>query len=130
MNYEKITTATAEHWLSGDGILWVHHTGKSQVLADAQGNVAASRRAAQGRRWPMLVDMSGIKQLDREARREYSKTDNAETITACAVVVGNPLNRMIGNFFLGFHHPAVPTRLFDTRQAAAAWLRKPPAAAA
>jgi hypothetical protein len=41
---------------------------------------------------------------------------------AAALVVANPLARAIGSFFLGLTRPGVPTKLFDSIDAALAWV--------
>jgi len=38
-----------------------------------------------------------------------------------ALIVTNPLARAIGSFFLGLTRPAVPTKLFESVEEAAAW---------
>ena len=41
----------------------------------------------------------------------------------CAVLVGHPVSRVLGNFFLGISRPAYPTRLFTDPAAAIGWLK-------
>ena len=39
-----------------------------------------------------------------------------------ALVVGSPVSRVIGNFFVGLNRPKYPLRLFDDQEFATAWL--------
>jgi hypothetical protein len=39
------------------------------------------------------------------------------------IVIGNPLSRMMGTFFINVNKPKAPTRLFDDEATAVAWLR-------
>jgi hypothetical protein len=40
-----------------------------------------------------------------------------------ALLVGSPMSRAIGNFFIGLNKPLIPTRLFVSEPEALAWLR-------
>ena len=42
---------------------------------------------------------------------------------AVALLIGSPMSRVIGNFYLGFNRPQTPTRLFTDTDEAEAWLR-------
>jgi hypothetical protein len=120
---QEIHTATARTFIDAGKILYVEQSpGSEQTLEHACENVAASVKVAAGKKWPMLVDMSKVKSITREARERYASPKNEETITACAIVVGSRLNRFIGNFFIGLNRAPVPTRLFDSPADARAWL--------
>ncbi|MBL8956209.1 MAG: hypothetical protein JNK82_35885 [Myxococcaceae bacterium] len=124
MRADVIETRTGRIWLDDEGIVQsMQLDGVEQVLADAEENMAATRRAAGGVRRPMLVDMSRVKSINREARVRYTDGSSAQVVLAVALVIGNPLTRMIGNFFIGMNHAPVPTRLFDSRREALEWLR-------
>jgi len=121
---DVIVTRTSRVWLDREGILQeADNPGSEQDLTDAQENVAANARLAQGRRLPLLVDMSQVKSITRQARTYYAK-EAPKVVCACALVVGSPLSRMMGNFFIGFNRPLIPLKLFSTTTNAAAWLRQ------
>lgn len=88
-------------------------------MADAEESVAAVGRLAGSQRLPLLVDMHGLKTLDRAARGRFSESD---VVTRTAFLVGSPLSRVLANFFLAVSRPAVPTRLFTSEADAVAWL--------
>jgi len=119
----EIVTRTARMWLGNDGIIHnVDLPGLDHSLVDAEENVAAYSRIWAGTRRPLLVDMTQVKSISREARACYA-TQTHRYISAVALVVGSPLSRMIANFFLGLNRTAQPTRLFRTVDEAAIWLR-------
>jgi hypothetical protein len=119
-----VTTRTAELWLDDSGIVHIiQAAGSEQTADDAQENCAASERVGQGVRRAMLVDMSRVKSISREARTVYTRRQNADTVRALALVIGSPLSRMIGNFFIGLNKAPMPTRLFTSTDDALAWLR-------
>jgi hypothetical protein len=121
---DEIITRTSRVWLDDEGIVQeVASAGSVQQLADAKENIAANAKVTQGRRLPLLVDMSQVKSITRDARALYAKA-GPRVACAVALVVGSPLNRMMGNFFLGFNRPLIPVRLFSSTMDAAVWLRQ------
>ena len=59
---------------------------------------------------------------DREpARLEFARRD--DLVSALALIVGSPLSRIIGNFFLSVNKPLYPARLFDNEASGLAWLQ-------
>jgi len=120
-----VTTRTAQLWLDDSGIVHViQAAGSEQDAADARENCDASVTLSEGVRRPMLVDMSQVKSISREARAVYSQRQNADTVTALALVIGSPLSRVIGNFFIGLNKAPMPTRLFTSTEDALVWLRQ------
>lgn len=120
----EVSTRSSRVWLDDEGIIQeVVNPGSVLDLADAKESIAAEAKFAQGRRLPLLVDMSQVKSISRAARTVYAK-EGPTIVCAVALVVGSPLNRMIGNFFLGLNRPLIPLRLFSSTADAAAWLRQ------
>jgi hypothetical protein len=127
MREDVIITRTGRVWLDEDGIIQSMQLGDTeQTLADAEENMNATIQAGGGQLRPLLVDMSRVKSIDRAARVRYSSPTNAGVVSAVALVVGTPLSRMIGNFFLGLNRAPGPMKLFGTRRDAAAWLAARP----
>jgi hypothetical protein len=73
------------------------------------------------RRCSVVVIIDSLTSQDSEARRIYAAGMQPTLFFAAALIVTNPLARAIGSFFLGITRPAVPTKLFDTVDAATAW---------
>ena len=108
-------------WLRPDGIVqqvWAHEV--ALVLEDAVESGRALAAVSGGRRRPLLVDVHSARSQDRNARLEFARRGDA--VSAVAVLVGTPLSRMIGNFFVSVSQPVTPTRLFEDEDAAVAWL--------
>jgi hypothetical protein len=98
--------------------------GSTLGLADAQASVREGALLFDaGWKAGCLVDMRGLRSMTREARQYYGGEEPPRRFTGVALVVGSPLNRAIGNFFLGLNRPRMPTRLFDTVEDARAWLQ-------
>ena len=110
-------------WLRPDGIVhlvWVQRV--SMNLDDAIAAIEAMTQLTGGRRSPLLVDTQETGPQDRPARTEFAR--RGDLVSAVALIVGTPLSRMMGNFFLSVSRPMAPTRLFDAEAPAVAWLRE------
>jgi len=68
---------------------------------------------------PVLADLRTVVAVDREARSVFA---SSPATSRQALLVGSPLSRTIGNFFLTLSRPTVPVKLFDDEAAAIAWL--------
>jgi hypothetical protein len=80
-------------------------------------------RLAQGEKRPVLVDLRGLVSVDR-ASREIGASEGVVAVTAkMAILAGNPVTRVLGNFFSKVTTPAYPTRLFADEAQARAWLK-------
>lgn len=75
------------------------------------------------RPYPTLVRLNRVAKVTREARAYFSESpENMEIASKIALLAGNPIARVVGNFFLGLNRPARPTRLFGDAETACAWL--------
>lgn len=123
--FEFMTTENYENELLSvtirDGILYGIY--KVEAL-DLDGAIAATefRKKISGDRiLPALADVSSLKSVSREAR-EYFAKEAGEDMKAIAVLIKNPVTRMMVNFFMKFNKPDYPIRFFTARHEAVAWL--------
>lgn len=123
-NREVVVITKASMWLGEDGvvrIIWV--SGAEVTLADAEESMAAYKTINEGKRRPMVVDTSTMKSLAREARHYYASEEAARVASAVGLIVGTPVSRVLGNFYLGLSNPRLPTRLFASEDEALEWLK-------
>lgn len=73
-------------------------------------------------RYLSLVIAAPYSTITHEARKEAGEPSNYIHTIAQAIVVKNLASRILGNFFLRFHRPPCPCRLFNDRAAALSWL--------
>lgn len=99
-------------------------------LEDAKGNVAVIFQIGGKQRNRVLVDMRGVRSQTREARQYFGGPEAAQATLAVGLLIGSPISRVLGNFFLRFGPHRVPTALFTDERAAIAWLLEQPDAAA
>lgn len=96
--------------------------GAEVTVEDARENVAVTRELTAGQRRPVLVDLRAVRAQTAEARAYLAGPDATRVSQAVALLIASPLSRAIGNFYLGFNRPEVPTRLFTDEGAARQWL--------
>ncbi len=116
-----ITHAKFRMWLRPDGIVQLVWASRVAMgLEDAVAATDAMTRLTDRRQSPLLVDTHDAGPQDRPARMEFA--GRGDLVSAVALIVGTPLSRMMGNFFLTLSKPSAPTRLFDDEASAVAWL--------
>jgi hypothetical protein len=97
--------------------------GVEQTLSEAKKNIEELAALMDGKRYPVLVDLEGTT-LSREVRNYYGSPEVRELMTALALLVTNPVARVIANVFLAMKHEKIPTKLFTSERDALDWLRK------
>lgn len=106
-----------------DGIVVVRfHEGSRLSRADVLPVMDQHVEAAGGQRRPALCDIRGMKSVSLEARKVAAGPRMVAVTTRMALIVGNPVSRLLGNFFLRITSPAFAVRLFDDEAEARTWL--------
>lgn len=72
---------------------------------------------------PTLVLMQDMGRVERDARAFFASEDYMRLCSQTALVVGSPVSRVIGNFFVGLNRPKYPHKIFDDPAQAVTWLR-------
>jgi hypothetical protein len=124
-NEQTVGEAKSRLWLGDDGIvriIWI--PGADVTLEDAKETMASYLKINKGKRLPLFVDTKTMKSLAREARRYYASEEAARVASAVAIIVGTPVSRVLGNFYLGLSNPHLPTRLFSSEDEALKWLKE------
>lgn len=119
----EITGEKFRIWLRSDGIVeiqWAPHVPSD--IDDARAVIDAMSELTGHRAAPMLVHTTDAGPQSRDARMEFIRRQ--EVVAAVALVVGNPLSRMMATFFINVSKPDVPIRLFEDETAALAWLKE------
>ena len=119
------SSRVASVWVGDDGICRVIHAPDVEVtLQDAQETMAAYRKLNNGKRLPLLIDMKTMRAISRDARHFYASEEAAECACAAAILVGTPVSRVLGNFYIGLSNPYLPSKLFTSEDEALAWLKE------
>jgi len=124
MENERIATRVNTVSLGEDGIARVIHVPDAEVtLEDAQETMVAYLKVSKNKKRPLLVDTKTMKAFARAARKYFAGKEAAKVASAVALIVGTPVSRVLGNFYLGLSNPHLPTRLFSSEGEALEWLR-------
>lgn len=124
MEKNAVETRTARLWMGEDGILRVvNKPGVEMDLAAAEENVTTGARLSHGRKVPILINLGTMRSMSKEARDYLAGEKGAQATQCQALVVNNPIGKVIGNFFLGLNKPSFPIKLFTSEEAAIEWLR-------
>jgi hypothetical protein len=75
---------------------------------------------------PVLANLAGLYGHSPEARAFYAKSDKANRIASkVAVLTESMLSRVLANGYLRYKYASTPTRIFNDRAEAIAWLKEP-----
>jgi hypothetical protein len=92
-------------------------------VEDAVQNYEAAASLTNGEKHLLLVDAQANVYVSKETRI-YSAQTKPNSPLAMALIVNSTANRLIGNFYINFNKPKVPTKLFPTEEKALKWLEE------
>ena len=125
MEHNKIKTSQGEVWSDKDGILYqVYSPGAELELEDSLGELRVYKTEyCKEIKRPIVVDITNVKTVSKKARDIYSSDETANTLSAAALIVGNPVSRIMGNFYMGINKTIMPVRMFTSTREAKKWLK-------
>lgn len=106
------------------GILYGQYKVAEIDLATAKAATFLRQQITGGHPMPAIADISAVKQVPKDTREFFSSLQAGEDLPALAVVINNPVTRTMGNFFLKFHQPKYPFRLFTSMDEATLWIKQ------
>lgn len=117
---DRIQGEQFEAYLFDDELVridWAPHAEIDEI--DAQAACDATETVTGGRALPLLVDGRSIRSLSRQGREVFRAFQRGPV----ASIVGSPLSRTVGNFYVALSRPEHPVKLFGDEAEAVAWLR-------
>ncbi len=125
MEQNKQKTSHGEVWMDEDGVLYQDYSpGTVLKLEDSLEELKIYRNTfCKEEKRPIIVDLSNIKTVSKESRDIYSSQEMGDTISAAALIVSNPVNRIMGNFYMGINKTKMPVRMFTGAMDAKNWLK-------
>ena len=120
---EQIENSTASYLIKDD-ILYVRAKEDADFTLEATiEGVEARKKLQQGKKYPVLVDTRLMFQVSEESREYGASKEVTELSSAMAILSGTSLaTTLIGNFFIKFNKPAIPTKMFKKEDNAIEWL--------
>ena len=120
---DKISNDCSTFWFEG-GILLSEYIVANVDLNVARKGVELRHSIVQGRSYPLFVDISKVKSINKEAREYLSQPEASMYIKAAALLASSYLSKIAGTFFLSFNRPPIPTKLFTDKVEALKWLER------
>lgn len=115
-NYVKLD------WVDTD-ILYAKYMVDVLNLEDARDALAMRLNFVDNKSHKMLVDISGIGRVTKEARNFLGSEEGYTNITATAIIVNTPVMATMANFFMRFSSQPVPVKMVKSYDDGLAWLQ-------
>lgn len=93
-------------------------------LTVAQKAYVAIQKVTSGKKHPLLVKMSSIRESTKEARDFLASDESSENIVAVALYVDSVLGNFISSFFITINKPKIPYKIFNDETKAKIWLEQ------
>lgn len=120
---DKIETTTSIITLRSDGIvLSKYKPNAKETEITARENIKSVTSISNKTKVKLLCDYTNISSMNKGARKYYASEEVANGCLACAIIITNPISKIIGNFFMGLNKPYAPTKLFTSKETAIVWL--------
>ena len=120
---KKITTRIAEISYDKDRIVRMKIFNDAEIeLEDAIQNHEATCALTNGEKHLVLVDGRSNIGVSKEARAFAAQKRENDKRIAEAFIVTSTANKLVGNFYINFNKPAVPTKIFSSEEKALEWL--------
>jgi hypothetical protein len=93
------------------------------TLEQAKELFNAYLKLSKGKKSPHLITVSKFVIMEKDVMEFITKVANKKG-KADAFVIHSLPQKIIGNFYLKFHNPSIPTKLFTSKEKAIAWLKR------
>ncbi|MFC1862542.1 hypothetical protein ACFL1Z_01130 [Thermodesulfobacteriota bacterium] len=121
MGSKVMKTRVSEIWQEEDGITRIKTFPNAKMtIDDAIESNEIVNNFSNLKGSILFIDISEIASIDRESRKFFSELENN---LAVALLVGSPLSKIIGNFFIGLNKASLPLKLFTSEDEAIRWLK-------
>lgn len=120
---EQIETSTATYYIEDDILIMRTKQDADITLEAAKEGVKARIELQQDQPKLTLIDTRKVFQVSRQARKYGAKKEVVNLSIAMAILAGTSLPAtIIGNFFIKFNRPSIPTKMFKNEKNALKWL--------
>lgn len=122
--HKVIETSTANVFLRENDVVVVEYKPDVEVkLEDMIAIHDAERKLTHEKKHVALLDARGFVYVSDDAKKFGASEVPAHYRKAAALLVDSLAVRMLGNFYLNFNKPKVPTKMFSNEKKAIDWLK-------
>lgn len=110
-----------------NGILYAKFEKSNLILDDAKKSVLKRSKFTDIKgALPIVIDISEVEKISRDARLYLSSQESNEGLVAAAIIAPNGFAKALANFFIRVNliNPIIPTKMFTSEQEALIWLKK------
>jgi len=118
---QHMENAYTKYWIEDDIIFIVYKDNVSFDQPTAEAILGEIRAYLGNKRYPCLVDVSGIVAIDRPAR-VYMAREITHLFSRIAVVTKSFISLAIAKFFLAVNRPSIPINIFRDHELARRYL--------
>lgn len=121
---KEIITQTIRLRLLSEGIIHYTYLPNSEV-DDIQHQInhqALLKLVNDGEKYPALLDGHDFANVTPEGRKLVRELEPFIPVSARAMVIKQLGQRILGSFYIKFHKPIIPTKIFDNHIDAVKWL--------
>lgn len=114
----------ANIWSDEDGLSWLTFEQEAEIsLEDFLYLIECAKKTwIETEYFRVLVDLRTNPVISAEAR-EFAASPELQQYISCYAILANELSmKLVGNFFINFHKPEQPTKIFVDVEQARAWL--------
>ena len=121
----KIETITANVSLKGPNMVVVKYKPDARVgLKELLAIHEAEKKLTNEKKHLALLDARGFIYMSPEAKKFGASEKPGKYRKAAALLVDSLGVKILGNFYLNFNKPVVPTKMFSSEKKAIEWLMK------
>lgn len=111
-------------WSDEDGLSWLTFEARAEIsLDDFLFLIECAKKTwIETEYFRVLVDLRSNPDISTEARAFAASPEIRTYISAFALLADELSMKIVGNFFINFHKPEQPTKIFTDENAAREWL--------
>ena len=111
-------------WSDEDGLSWITFEQEAEITGEDAAMLLefAKRTYVETEYFRVLVDLRTHPVISKEAREFAASGQLQSVISAFAILASDLSMKLVGNFFIHFHKPDQPTRVFTNEEEARTWL--------
>ena len=109
------------------GFFWIEFTSKELEVDDVRLDIeeANEKLLAQNKEIRLNIsDLAVVTNMPSEVRKLFASPLPFKYLDKTALIVRNPVTRVIGSFFMGINKPVKPTKMFGNVEDAKKWLKE------
>lgn len=114
----------ASIWSDEDGLSWLTFDEDAEITLEDFIYLleCAKQTRLESEYYRVLVDLRTNPSISKEAR-DFAASPELQTYISAFAILANELSmKLVGNFFIHFHKPGQPTKIFTEEEAARQWL--------